>query len=54
LIRGRGNIFLREASPLFDSPSAIFSLKGEGENSLKEASPLLPLFLRVELRKVLD
>jgi len=31
LIRGRGIGYIREASPLFDSPSVSLSLKGEGE-----------------------
>jgi len=35
LIRGRGNGYVREASPLFDSPLVLLSLKGEGEEFWK-------------------
>jgi len=30
LIRGRGNGYVREASPLFDSPLVLLSIKGGG------------------------
>jgi len=43
LIRGRGNGYIREASPLFDSPPVSLSLKGEGEEILeRDEAPLLP------------
>jgi len=42
LLRGRGNGYIREASPLFDSPLVSLSLKGEGDLFLKEGlAPLL-------------
>jgi len=41
LLRGRGNGYKREASPLFDSPLAPLSLKGEGgDNYKREAASL--------------
>jgi len=43
LIRGRGNGYIREASPLFDSPLVSLFLKGEGEEILERGfAPLLP------------
>jgi len=35
LSRGRGNGYIREASPLFDSPLASTSWEGEGEDFVK-------------------
>jgi len=44
LVRGRGNGFIREASPLFDSPYSIFSFQGEGGEILERGfAPLLPI-----------
>jgi len=43
LIRGRGNGYLRGASPLFDSPLVSLSLKGEEEEILeRDFASLLP------------
>jgi len=36
LSRGRGTGYIREASPLFDSPLVSLSFKEEGEGILKE------------------
>jgi len=40
LIRGRGNGYIREASPLLDSPfSTCFLIRGRGIGYAREASP---------------
>jgi len=40
LIRGRGNSYIREASPLFDSPLASTSWKGEKDIRKRGFAPL--------------
>ena len=40
LTRGRGIVYLREASPLFDSPFLSLSFKGEREVGFEGAKPL--------------
>jgi len=58
-MRGRGNGYIREASPLFNSPDSICSLKGEEEEILERSitplllrSPFLLLFLRERARGI--
>jgi len=47
LIRGRGNIYIREASPLFNSPLMYVSLKERGRNFVERGEA--PLFHTLSL-----
>jgi len=40
LLRGRGNGYVREATPLFDSPSIFLLGKERGRIGFERASPL--------------
>jgi len=53
LIRGRGTGYIREASPLFNSPFVALPFKGEGEEIIKRGFAPLRHPVYVELRLAL-